>query len=65
MRASNSAGLECFPYKEEVTGSNPVSPTTVKIRAFGPPLKENGALRAHSKLNAFSFRGGSFITMGR
>jgi len=37
----------------------------VKIRAFGPPLKENGALRAHSKLNAFSFRGGSFITMGR
>ena len=27
MRAINSAG-ECLPYKEEVTGSNPVSPTT-------------------------------------
>ena len=30
MRAISSAGSEHLPYKQGVTGSNPVSPTTKK-----------------------------------
>lgn len=31
VRAISSAGLERFPYKEDVTGSTPVSPTINKV----------------------------------
>ena len=34
MRAISSAGSEHLPYKQGVTGSNPVSPTKPQLRLF-------------------------------
>ena len=33
-REHSSAGLEHLPYKQGVTGSNPVAPTTLKVIKF-------------------------------